>query len=110
MFYDRQYPTYHLFAFIAQEILKLIEIDDIIIPSYSSYANHILEPIYPNVIKFLELDNSFKSLNFNFKCNIIEYIMCCKQCNINKLLLLNRRDGKKHVIEINKIINSNRYR
>ena len=109
LFYERGYPTYYLFAFIAQKILHLIDINHIISPVYTDYAIHALQPIYPNVIKYLDLNQCFKNLKFKYGGNIFEIIICSKICNTNYLFL----KEKYHKIwcdEIVKIINSKKYR
>lgn len=90
LFYSRSYPTYVLFHYISTQILSLINIDDKIEPIWSSYASHVLEPIYPNVKKYLKL--KFEPQRFNFKCNILEYLICCKLNKTNSLLLINRHN------------------
>lgn len=109
LFYSRSYPTYILFHYISSEILKILNINDIIKPIWSSYASHCLEPIYPNIKKYLEL--KFELPQFNLKCNIIEYLICCKLNNTNSLNLKNRHDeGRKHCKSIQEIISSKKYR
>lgn len=109
LFYSRSYPTYILFHYITERILKMININDVIKPIWSSYASHTLEPIYPNVKKYLELE--FDIPQFNFRCNLLEYLICCKKNNTNSLCLKNRHeDGKKHCNSIIEIISEGKYR
>ena len=77
LFYSRSYPTYHFFNYISQNILNILKINNILKPLYSSYANHTLEPIY-NYIK-LYLNLQFEVNKFNYKANIIEYLLICKK-------------------------------
>jgi hypothetical protein len=107
LFYSRSYPTYILFHFISQKILEKIGLTDIIKPLWSSYAKHTTEIIFPNVKKYLNLQ--FNN-NFNYKCNNLEYIICCKKCNTNSLVLKERQRGKRHVKCIKEIISSIKYR
>lgn len=109
LFYSRSYPTYILFHYVSSQILKILNINDIINPIWSSYASHCLEPIYPNIKKYLEL--KFDPPQFNFKCNIIEYLICCKSNSTNSLNLKNRRnEERKHCKSIQEIILSKKYR
>lgn len=108
LFYSRSYPTYNLFHFISQKILEKINITDIIQPVWSSYASAHTELILPNVSKYLNLKFD---ITFNYRCNILEYIICCKKCNCNNLYLKNRRTaGRNHVKNILDIISSKKYK
>tara|TARA_X000001036_G_scaffold438597_1_gene486888 strand:+ start:67 stop:915 length:849 start_codon:yes stop_codon:yes gene_type:complete len=108
LFYSRSYPTYVLFHFISQEILKKISITDVIKPVWSSYAQHCTDIIYPNVKKYLNLEFNIK---FNYKCNILEYIICCKKCNTNSFLLLKEtKIGRIHSKCIKELILAKTYR
>ena len=107
LFYSRSYPTYVLFHYISQKILEKIGISDIIQPVWSSYASARTEVILPNVSKYLNLKFD---ITFNYRCNILEYIICCKKCNCNNLYLQNRRTAcRNHVINIQDIISSKKY-
>lgn len=109
LFYSRSYPTYILFHYMAEEILRILNIYDEIQPQYTLYAIHTLEPIYPNVKKYLDLQ--FNQKSFNFKCNLIEYLICCKINNTNKLLLQERKnEGIQHCRPIKEIIYCGKYR
>jgi hypothetical protein len=107
LFYSRSYPTYHLFYYIAQEILKKIGINDIIKPIWSSYAAHCTDPVLPSVKKFLDLEFE---VGFNYGCNLLEYIICCKRNNTNSLLLKETKIGRQHSKDMKEIILSNKYR
>lgn len=108
LFYSRRYPTYNFFHYIAQSILKLINIDEDINAKWSSYASHFTGIIYPNVQKYLNLDFQVR---YNYKCNILEYIICCKKNNTNSLNLKKRRnEGRKHCKDMLMIISSKKYR
>lgn len=102
LFYLRSYPTYRLFHYISQKILGKLNINEQISPIWSSYAAHCTEVIFPKVKEYLNLEFDIK---FNFKCNIIEYILYCKIYNTNCLNLKNRRDeGRKHVKDLLRIM------
>lgn len=108
LFYSRSYPTYILFHYISEQILRILNINDNIKPVWSSYAVHTLEPIYPNVKKYLELQ--FDIPQFNFKCNLLEYLICCKLNNTRSLCLINRRKGREFCKSILEIISEGKYR
>ena len=107
LFYSRSYPTYYLFHFISQKILEIIGIVDIIKPIWSSYAAHCSDVIFTNVKKYLELKFD---VNFNYGCNILEYIICCKKHNTNSLLLKEVKIGRCHSKYIKELILSKKYR
>lgn len=103
LFFSRSYPTYLFFHYLSQEILNLINVKDNIIPKWSQFALEKSEPIYPCVKKYLKLEfcNYFK-----LKCNLSEYLICCKKNNVNSLIL----SCENHYQSLLKIINSKKYR
>ena len=108
LFYSRSYPTYHLFHYISCEILKILGISEIINRIWSSYATHCTDIIFPNVKKYLNLNFDVK---FNYKCNLLEYIICCKKNNTNSLILKNRkRVGRCHTKDVKELVLSKKYR
>lgn len=107
LFYSRSYPTYILFHFISQKILEKIGLNDIIKPIWSSYAKHCTDFIFPNVKKYLNIQFD---IDFNYNCNILEYIICCKKCNTNSLLLKETKIGRQHSKCIKELISSKKYR
>ena len=109
LFNNRQYGTHYFFHYIAQEILNIININDTIGCAYDNFGKEYLQPIYPNVSKYLGLKFSH-SIIFNQGCNLIEYIVCCKKIGVNSLYLKQRDDGIHHCEEINRIIKSGIYR
>ena len=107
LFYSRSYPTYILFHFITQKILEKIKINDIIKTKWSAYAKHCSDIIFPNVKKYLNIQFD---IDFNYNCNILEYIICCKKYKINSLLLKETKKGKYHSKFIKELILSKKYR
>lgn len=108
LFNNRQYPTYFLFHFIAQEILNYLNIYDKISPYYESFGQDSFEPIFNNVYKYLNLE--FNLLKFSIDCTIEEYIICCKKLNVEKLYLKNRSYGRNHCKVLNDIIETKKFR
>jgi hypothetical protein len=107
LFYSRSYPTYRFFHYISQKILEKLNFKEKISPKWTSYAAHFTEVIFPKVKEYLNLDFDIK---FNYRCNIIEYILCCKINNTNCLNLKNRRDeGRKHVKDLLRIMSLKKY-
>lgn len=97
LFHAKIYPTYHLFHFMAQEICKIIGYQ-LTEKKYSAYANTSNQIIFPNIKKYLELE--FNIVDFCYKCTLEEYIIICKKLSINQLYLFPRREGKKHIKEL----------
>ena len=108
LFNNRSYPTYHLFNYIAQGILLKLNINDQLNKLYSSFGSDSREPILPVVYKHLEL--KFLPNVFNIKCNLLEYIICCKKLNTNSLYLKERKYGRKHCKQLNLIIQSKKFK
>ena len=106
LFNSRSYPTYIFFHYIAQEILYNININELIKPIWSKFGLENSHPILPVVFKYLKLD--FGN-NFNYKCNLYEYIICCKKLKVNDLYLINRKKGRTHINELKQIIESKNY-
>jgi hypothetical protein len=106
LFYERSYPTFVLFHYISQEILKLVNIYDKTTPCCIIYhGSEIAEKIFPCVKKYLNLEFNIK---FTFDCNLLEYIICCKRLKKNLLYFY-----KGNTDECNNIINiiaSKKYR
>jgi hypothetical protein len=107
LFYSRSYPTYVLFHYIAQQILNKLNINELINPIYTSYANHTTEPIFQQVKYVLNIQFDFK---LNYGCNLTEYLICCKINNVNSIVLENKKKGKIYVEKILEIIKNNKYR
>ena len=107
LFYSRSYPTYIFFNYISQEILNILEIINDIKIVWTNYASHTLEPIYPAVKKILNIQFN---IEFNYKCNIIEYLVCCKIHNINYIILEEKKGRKIYVDFVKKIIDEKKYR
>ena len=108
LFNNRQYPTYFLFHFIAQEILNYINIDDKISPRWDRFGRDHLEPIFNYVYKYLELECGIPQFLIN--CTIEEYIICCKKLNVKRLYLLKRSKGRKQCKILNDIIETKKFR
>ncbi len=101
LFYSRSYPTSILFHYIAQEILKLLNIKDIIKHIPTSYSIHSQQPIYPNVKKYLNLQFNIR---FNCGANLLEHLIYFK--NNNNSFIKYKSDKQK----IRSIIASGKYR
>ena len=108
LFNNRSYPTYHLFHYIAQGILLKLNINDQLNKVWSNFGIENIEPILPVVYKNLEL--KFSSNVFKIKCNLVEYIICCKKLNTNSLYLQQRKKGRKHCKLLNTIIQSKKFK
>lgn len=107
LFYSRPYPTYVLFNYISQQILNILEINSNIEIIYTNYASHTLEPIFPVVKKTLNIQFDIK---FNYECNLIEYLICCKTYGIKNIILEEKKGRKIYVDYIKKIIQDKLYR
>lgn len=107
MFYSRSYPTYILFYYISQQILKILEINDDIKIVFTKYASHVLEPIYPYIKKLLNIQFDIK---FNYNCNLLEYLICCKINKMNSVILEEKKGRLIYVNTIKNLIQSGKYR
>lgn len=107
LFNNRSYATYHLFHYIAQGILLKLSIYDQLNKVCSKFGIENTEPILPIVYKKLEL--KFSPNVFKIKCNLLEYIICCKKLNTHSLYLLERKKGRKHCKLLNTIIQSKKF-
>lgn len=107
LFYSRSYPTYMFFNYISQEILRMLEITENIPIVWTNYASHTTEPILPMVKKVLNIQFNIK---FNYECNLLEYLVCCKAHNVNSIVLEEKKGRKIYVDFIKKIINEKKYR
>jgi hypothetical protein len=74
---------------------------------YTNYANNTLEPILPSVKKILNVEFD---IEFNYKCNLIEYLICCKMNNVNTIILEEKKGNKIYVDCLKKIIQTGKYR
>lgn len=107
LFHSRSYPSNYFFHHICNKIIQILNIKDKIKIVNNNYFSHTNDIIYPQVKKYLNLNFN---IQFNFESNLIEYIICCKNNNVNVLYLKNRKKGKKHCNELLSIINSKKYR
>ena len=106
LFYNRSYPTSILFHHMVKQILQILNIDNNIKRIVSNYARDNQNIIYPQVKKILGLQFNIR---FNIKCNIIEYIMCCKMNNV-KELTIKRKSQSISIICLHKLIKDKTYR
>lgn len=107
LFINRSYGTNYFYNFLANEIIKKINLDiGYINTAYSNFAKYLEIPIYDNVYKNLELDfdNNF---TLPLKCNIVEYTICSKIMNYNNVDT--RKKYKKFIIKLNDVIESKKY-
>jgi hypothetical protein len=86
---------------MAQEICKILSYP-LTEKKYSAYANASNQIIFPNIKKYLRLE--FNIDDFCYKCTLEEYIILCKKLSINQLYLFPRREGKKHIKELDNLI------
>lgn len=108
LYNNRQYATYHLFHYIAQSILIKLNINDKLKKIYTPFGRESTEPILPIVYKTIGLN--FSTNVFNIKCNLLEYIICCKKLNTNSLYLKMRKKGRKHCNLLNTIVQSEKFK
>ena len=85
-----------------------LNINEQINKTFSRFGRELLEPILHIVHKRLELN--FTLPQFNIKCNLLEYIICCKKLNTNYLYLKKRKRGRKHCEMLNTIIQSKKFK
>ncbi len=82
LFFSRRYPMSAFFYPMCKEILKILNIKDIMKPTFSGYANNHNYPILPSIYDILELTfhpHMNNRRGIDFPCNIVEYFVLAKE-------------------------------